>query len=246
MHGVRFPDEASREPLFVDYVPTDKVQSWIDQETESGFGQGGRNRVVFEVVYDDTGDGIEAIFQTAGATKPRPPLEPSRSSRMSFDRQQPTIIPASVHPDRAAMVPRESDRERDWPRAPPTGPRKASVDTGRGFKALDELFSSTTAKPKLYYKPVQSSVANERLDLFRGLRVGHNEMGRSGDEGMKRYSFEKSKDYEEWVDKGPEFGHGRRGQERLAGGGERSFRGRGRGGGYRGRPMDSWRGGAGR
>ncbi len=83
--------------------------------------------------------------------------------------------------------------------------------------------------------------------MFRDLRVPHNEMGRSGDEGMKRYSFQKAKDREEWVDKGPEFGHGRKGQDRLTGvdrpfeGG--GFRGRGRGGGYRGRGMDSWRGG---
>ncbi|EXJ62299.1 hypothetical protein A1O7_02733 [Cladophialophora yegresii CBS 114405] len=248
MHGVRFPEEGSREPLFVDYVPDDKVQSWIDLETESGFGRGGSaGRRVFEVIYEDRGDGIEAIFQEVDTTKPRPPLEPSRGSRMSFERPPPGVAqpPTGVHPDRAALVPRDDrgrDRDRDRPRAPPTGPKLASSDPGKGFKALDELFDSTTTKPKLYYKPVPPSVAADRLGMFRGLHSRYTELGRTGDEGMKRYSFENSKDREEWVDKGPEFGHGRRGQERLVGG-DRGFRGRGRGGPYRGRPVDSWRGG---
>ncbi len=156
MHGVRFPDEQSREPLFVDYVPDDKVQLWIDQETDSGFGQVSRTKRVFEVVYEDGANGVEAVFQEAGSTKPRPPIEPSRNARMSFDRPQPNVVPtgpSGVHPDRAAFVPRENrDRDRDLPRAPPTGPKNSTADSGRGFKALDELFNSTTAKPKLYYK----------------------------------------------------------------------------------------------
>ncbi|OCT50349.1 SAP domain protein [Cladophialophora carrionii] len=251
MHGVRYPEEGSREPLFVDYVPDDKVQSWIDQETESGFGRGGSSgRRVFEVVYEDRGDGVEAIFQEVDTTKPRAPLEPSRGSRLSFERQQlgSAPAPAGVHPDRAGLVSRDDrGRDRDRPRAPapPSGPKNASSDPGRGFKALDELFNSTTTKPKLYYKPVPPSVAADRLGMFRGLHSRYAELGRTGDEGVKRYSFEKSKDREEWVDKGPEFGHGRRGQERLVGG-DRGFRGRRRGGPYRGRAMDSWRGGSAR
>ncbi|EXJ66031.1 uncharacterized protein A1O5_10645 [Cladophialophora psammophila CBS 110553] len=242
MHGSRFPDEPLREPLFVDYVPPNKVQTWIDQETGSGFGRGGNGRR-FEVVYEEDENGVEAIFQEVDSSKPRPPpFDTSRSSRLSFDRQQSESLSAGLHPDREALIPRGSqnrDRDRDHQRAPPAGPQNPSSSNGTGFKELDELFDSTSTKPKLYYKPVPSSVVDERLDMFRSLRPGWEEMGRSGDEGMKRYSFERSKDREEWVDKGPEFGFGRKGQARLVGVGA----GRGRGGGYRGRPMDSWRGG---
>ena len=246
MHGVRYPEEASREALFVDYVPDDKVQSWIDQETDSGFGRVRGGRCVFEVVYEKGRNGVEAIFQEADPTRRRPPVEPSLNSRISFDRQQPPTAPSGVHSDRAAFVPRDHrNRDREYSRAPPTGPKSSNSDTGKGFKALDELFSSTTVKPKLYYKTVSSTVADERSDMFRDLRAGYAEMGRTGDEGMKRYSFDRVQDREEWVDKGPEFGHGRRGQERLVGA-DRGGRGRGRGGGYRSRPMDSWRGGSGR
>lgn len=242
MHDTRYPNESMREPLFVDFVPDDTVQSWIDQETGGGFGGRGGSGRRYEVVYEERGDGVEAIFQIVDANKPQPPLQPSRSSRMSIpnDRPGPELLPPGVHPDRAAFVPhvndgdRGRDRDRDRMRQPPTGP-KNSESTAKGFKALDELFQSTTTKPKLYYKPVPESVAAERLDMFRDLRVGYAEMGRSGDEGMKRYTFELYKGREEWVDKGPEFGFGRRGQDRLAGGRPR--------GGYRGRGGDSWRGG---
>lgn len=241
MHGVRFPDENAREPLFVDYVPDDKIQSWIDQETESSFGRGGGNRRLFEVVYEEGEGSTQAIFQEVDTAKPRPPIEPSRSSRMSLDKPPAEQVPAGVHPDRAALVPRDRDsRDSDRDRLQRVGAKNVDVNPGRGFKELDELFNSTQTKPKLYYKPVSEFVAAERLDMLRNLHVGHNEMGRSGDEGMKRFSFERSHDRDEWVDKGPEFGYGRKGQERLAGGGDRM--GRGRRGGYRGRPIDSWRG----
>ncbi|KAL6243212.1 hypothetical protein RBB50_009763 [Rhinocladiella similis] len=241
MHGTRFPDENMREHLFVDYIPDDKVQDWIERETGGAFGGGRAGGRRYEVVYEDGQDGIEAKFQEVDSTKPqqRPPLEPKLSSRMAIDRP----VGGEFHPDRAGLIarnaPRDDYRDRNRPRGqhPPTGPKRQD-NSGRGFKALDELFDSTTAKPKLYFKPVPEAVARERQDMLRDLRLSHAELGRSGDEGMKRYSFERSKDREGWVDKGPEFGFGKRGQDRLTG-----MRGRG---GYRGRGGDSWRGGSGR
>ncbi|KIX95010.1 uncharacterized protein Z520_09320 [Fonsecaea multimorphosa CBS 102226] len=250
MHGSRFPDEPLREPLFVDYVPPNKVQTWIDQETGSGFGRGGGSGRRFEVVYEQgESSGIEAIFQEVDTSKPRPPpFEPSRG--VSFDRQQQSesFSAGGVRPSREALIPHDNQHNRDHRQrgqlpagGPPHNP--SSSNNGTGFKALDELFDSTSTKPKLYYKPVPSSVATERLDMFRALRPGWEEMGRSGDEGMKRFSFERDKGAEEWVDKGPEFGFGRKGQSRLVGVGAGGGRGRGGGGGYRGRAVDSWRGG---
>ncbi|KIV76874.1 hypothetical protein PV11_08725 [Exophiala sideris] len=242
MHDTRFPDEAMREPLFIDYIPDDKVQTWIDKETGGGFGRGGGGRR-YEVIYEQGDDGVEAVFQEIDSSKPRLPVEPSRSSRMSVDAPKAAGLAPGVYPDRVELIPRgprRDEHQQDRGRAPPTGPKNPGTNnnSGRGFKALDELFKSTTTKPKLYYKPVSEADAAERLDMFRNLRPGYAEMGRSGDQGMKRYSFERYKDREEWVDNGPEFGHGKLGQDRFAG-----VRGRG---GYRGRGGDSWRGGSGR
>lgn len=240
MHDTRFPDEAMREPLFVDYIPDDKVQSWIDQETggNSFGGRAGGKR--FEVVYEENRQGeIEAIFQEVGIRSSQASFSrPSVTSRTSIDIGRPRLESFSkdVHPERTALVSNHHQNDRLPPSRPSAPSRPAN--TGVGFKALDELFSSTTTKPKLYFKSVPDAVVQDRLDLLRSLRVDHTEMGRSGDEGMKRYSFEPYKGgREEWVDKGPEFGYGRKGQDRLTG-----FRGRG-GGGYRGRGGDSWRGG---
>lgn len=239
MHDTRFPDEAMREPLFVDYIPDDKVQSWIDEETggNSFGGRAGGKR--FEVVYEEgRHGGIEAIFQEVDARKPQPPIpRPSLTSR-SIDTGRPRLESRSqdVHPERAALV----SNPTQYDRPPPARPSEQSRpnNSGVGFKALDDLFPSTTTKPKLYFKPVPDDVVQDRINMLRHLRVDYSEMGRSGDEGMKRYSFELFKSgREEWVDKGPEFGFGRKGQDRLTG-----FRGRG-GGGYRGRGGDSWRGG---
>jgi hypothetical protein len=120
---------------------------------------------------------------------------------------------AAVHPDRLPLVPQELSNARRGDRHGASQPETS----GTGFRALDELFSFTTAKPKLYYKPVSQTTADRRREMIKDLRVGHADMGKSGDEDMKRYSFEVYRGGEEWVDKGPEFGYGRRGVERMRG-----------------------------
>jgi len=82
---------------------------------------------------------------------------------------------------------------------------------------------------------------DERLDMIRAL---YTDRGVPGDAGMKRYTFEKNGAKEEWVNNGPEFGHGRRGADRLAGIGTRGRGGhRGRGGGRGVFDGDSYRAG---
>ncbi|KAK3177305.1 hypothetical protein Dsin_032893 [Dipteronia sinensis] len=42
MHGTRFPDELMRDTLWIDFIPDEKVQDWIDEETgDAGGGFGG-------------------------------------------------------------------------------------------------------------------------------------------------------------------------------------------------------------
>jgi len=236
MHETRFPDEPLREPLFIDFIPNDKVQAWIDQESSGGgFGRGGGGRR-YEVLYDEGPDGIEASLQEIDAARPQPQMQAQRS-RIS-ETPKLASAPTSLHPDRAVLVPEDSHASERRP------PPKADTSGGTGFKALDDLFSSTTTKPKLYYKPASAGVAESRLGMIRDLRLNQGGRGKTGDEGMKRYTFETYKSREEWVDKGPEFGFGRKGQDRLTGRGRGGSGYRGRGGGRyldRDRPGDSWR-----
>ena len=250
LHDTRYPDEKTREPLWIDFVPDDKVHSWIDVETNSG-GRGAAQR--WEVVYEEGPRGMEAILQEvgAGAGPRRQSTLPQRQPSMSEAQRQPSMsdvqraLPTTgVHPDRLPLVPQvrtdatnvSQDHRRD----------SQPETSGTGFRALDELFQSTTVKPKLYYKPVSQRVADRRMDAIKDLRVGHADMGKSGDEDMKRYSFDVYRGEEEWVDKGPEFGYGRRGVERMRGGAPLRGGYRGGGGargGYRDRDRDDvWRG----
>lgn len=256
MHQTRFPDEPQREPLWIDFVPDDKVEGWVEQETGSSRGQ--RNSASkYEVVYNDTREGVEAVFGEVGAARgslSRPGIKPMGTDRSSLSLRQPsystdpsktsTVTP-DVHPDRAALVPHEADDRSRSPPPDPTPRKLPHADQGRGFGALDDLFSYTATKPKLYFKKVSQDTIDNRLYLIQDL---YSDRGVSGDPGMKRYTFEKQSGREEWVDNGPEFGHGKRGQDRLVGIGGRGrggYRGRGGRGGGDGRFFggDSYRGG---
>ena len=206
LHDRVWPDERDRKALWVDYIPEEKIKKWIEVEQEaSGKRGGGQKR--WEVVYEKEGNDIAAYLQEEDPSGPRGPLPVSRPD---VTRNGYPVLPATQAKPIAV--------------APPPKP-----EMGKGFKALDDLFHSTTTKPKLYYQPVDETTASKRLDKLVEGR-GH---GR-GDE-MRRFTFEEGM----VVDGGPEFGPGWRG-------GGRGFRGGfGRAGypsrgGFRG---DSWRDG---
>ncbi|MCJ1409889.1 hypothetical protein MMC19_003973 [Ptychographa xylographoides] len=206
LHDRVWPDERTRKPLWADFVPEEKLQKWIEVEMGgSGVRQQGSKR--WEVVYEQEEDSITAYLQEADGTAPaRPP------------------VPASSAVQKIPTGPRPVD-------AKPQAVAMPKADTGKGFKALDDLFQSTVAKPKLYYQPVPESVASKRLEKLAQGRGG----GRSDE--MRRFSFEEDM----IVDKGPEFGLGWRGGARGRGGYSGGYGARGGGGGYRGGRGDSWR-----
>ena len=236
LHDSRFPDEKTREPLWVDFVPDEKVEEWI--ETEQKATGGGRIGRRWEVAYEDSPNGVGAILQEVGSGSTSR-LAAQRKTSATMDRREtddsgssPMI--AGVHPDRARLVPAEDNVPQR--RVSTLRQEQRPEQTGTGFRALDDLFPSTAAKPKLYYKPVYSHIAEERLDMIKDLRSLAG--AKSGDPDMKRYSFELDRGREEWVDKGPEFGFGPRGRAV-----ERGARGGYRGRGGIGRGSDTWRSG---
>ncbi|KAE8383254.1 hypothetical protein BDV26DRAFT_251972 [Aspergillus bertholletiae] len=209
LHNTVWPNERNRKSLFVDFIPEHKLQQWIDMEENSRGRSGPPAR--WEVKYDRTGDEVEAALveidaKSAGARQARGPA-PSDFAR-----------PPPLGP-RADME--KKDRR-------PSGPSQAQAEPssqpGQGFKPLDELFMSTTAKPKLYYLPVPRDVADRRLDRFDDL-LRKGSYPRPGGDETRRISFE---DGDLFVDNGPEFASRNR---------RRGGRGRGRGG-----FGDSWRG----
>ena len=210
LHDRVWPDEKNRKPLWVDFVPEEKLRTWIDVESEAA-GDRRQGMKKWEVVYEEEKGGVMAYLQEAGPNSVAPRTVQPRA-------ESGTAVQAHTGP-RA----RPSDRQVGG-----AGP-EATPESGKAFGALDDLFPSTAAKPKLYYLPVARDVANRRLDRLAAGRGG----GR-GDE-MRRYTFEEGI----LVDKGPEYGARARGGYGATGrsGGYGGYPSRG--GSYRG---DTWRG----
>lgn len=207
LHGAVWPQERSRKPLWVDFVPEEKVKEWIRTEQDSeGRGRGAPR---WEVVFDkDDDQNVTTTLQEAGANR-KPSTRPADLNNM-----------AGVPSGPRAGVGGNGDRRRPSD-APPTGPSRQQQ--GRGFQPLDERFLSTTAKPKLYFLPVFKEVSDQRLDKFADL-ARRGPLPRPGGDEMRRYTFQ---DTDLFVDKGPEYGprsaRGGRGGGRGGGGGGRGF-----------------------
>ena len=206
LHDRVWPNERDRRQLWVDFVPDEKLKKWIDVEQTASSGRG-QPSTRWEVVYEDECNGIKAYLQEVGSHSgglraPQPP-------RVDAGQVVQVAPPSGL-------------------RINGSGPRSSQPrpDGGKGFRALDDLFTSTLAKPKLYYMPVAKIEVDRRLAK---LAAGRGRGRGRGDE-MRRYSFEEGS----LEDNGPEFGGG-------YGRGSGSYRGRGRG--YRGDASrgDSWR-----
>ena len=187
LHDRVWPNERDRRQLWVDFVPEEKLKSWIDVERTAGSGRGHPSKR-WEVVYEDGQSGINASLQEVGSnSRGLRAVKPSK-----WDANQSLQV---TGPWISGSEPRN------------TQPRP---DSGKGFQALDDLFTSTVAKPKLYYLTVSKAEADRRfatLAAGRGVgRGGGGGRGRGGGRGdaMRRFSFEEGS----IVDNGPEFGRG--------------------------------------
>ncbi|KAL6239612.1 hypothetical protein BDW75DRAFT_226986 [Aspergillus navahoensis] len=185
LHGTVWPDEKNRKSLFVDFIPEQKVQDWIRMEEDA--------RIKYR-----RGDEVEAILEqvdleNSGTHAPR------GSASNEFVQPPPRGPRAETEP---------MDRR-------PNSPFEAGSKShpAQGFESLDQLFESTTAKPKLFYLPVPRAVADRRLDRFDDLLRKGSFPRRGGDE-TRKYSFV---DDDLFVDLGPEFAGRGRGPGRARG-----------------------------
>lgn len=214
LHDRIWPDEKTRKPLWIDFVPVDKLDDWIDREqVKTGAGRAPAKK--WEVYYDvDNEDRhVTAILQesTGSLTQIRRPSE--------------SIAPVQ------APHPTKFDNAPSAPRSFNIRGHGAPTNTVR----LDELFKSTTTLPKLYWQPVSKSLADTRLDKIDAAMSKDAVDGRPISGAINRYTFE---DGDRLVDRGPEIFSGIRpppGQRRGGGRGGPPRDGRFRDGGYRGR-----------
>lgn len=214
LHDRVWPDEPARKPLWVDFVPEEKVQAWIETEQSSGTGRHDTKR--WEVVYEDSGDGTVASLQ-----------EVAPASGTGFSNRDSSLSGQGQGMPNAPLGPRASrpTSANMSPRAPsaPIETSTKPIPANASFDVLDQRFNSTTAKPKLYYLPVAKDLVEKRmseLDVQTSANWDRSR-GPAETDQLRRYTFE---DGDRLVDGGPDIGNfGRRAPPR------------GRGGGYRGR-----------
>lgn len=237
LHNRVWPDERTRRPLWVDFVPEEKLKKWIEVERGPSPSTGrGQPAMRWEVVFEDERDGMQAYLQEAGSGPPGL-TGPKPTQSQHIPRPDATAAAATgqgVHGAPSGPRSREIDPRAAAAQAPPSA---KPVDRGRGFQALDDLFRSTAAKPKLYYLPVSKATAERRLDKLDAGRGG----GRGGNE-LRKYTFEDGL----LVDRGPLYSARGRGGYGGGGGGGGGrgyggFHGRGGGGGGGGYRGDNWR-----
>ncbi|KAF3935051.1 hypothetical protein ABW20_dc0106638 [Dactylellina cionopaga] len=141
VHGKLFPNEKNRKVLFADYVPEDRVDSWISREKEN-------RGVRYVITYGDSEDGVEAVHEEYSGAGP------TRGSVSGVGR--------GAAPADAPVGPRgRSSFSAATPITPTTGVN--AIPPGAKVVSLDELFLSTKTKPKIYYKPVDEATARERI-----------------------------------------------------------------------------------
>jgi hypothetical protein len=238
LHGSIWPAEGNRKELWVDFVPSETVEEWIQTEEDAIVAEKAARAAKapitakrFEVIYPESEEGIRAVFQEVGAS-----LGGVGGS-------------AGIAPLNAPRGPKSNvEQRRDLPltqslEVAPTTDASVKKDLGLSFQTLDSLFESTVAKPKLYFLPVSDERSEVRLDELdketsRDWRPEDRVRGRGRgrlDEKVK-ISFDEE---DRLVETGPDHGPWAEdtGGARGGRGGRGGFRG-----GYRG---DSFRGGSG-
>lgn len=213
LHDSVWPNESNRKALWVDFVPPEKVQDWIDTEENSG---GRRSGARWEIFYETGRDGVVEAHLESGASTSR--SGPTPSSR-------PPPGPA------ADSIPTGPRSLRDNV-VPPTGPRPVRPGSGPGPRpppaGRPGAYFQTRARPPIEYTKVPEDLANRRIENMRSFYTRDQTRDLSRD--INRYSFENGDNF---VDRGKEIFEGIRPPHRERGGHGDRRGGRGFGGGSR-------------
>ncbi|KAI1738752.1 hypothetical protein F4680DRAFT_157065 [Xylaria scruposa] len=188
LHKRVWPDETNRKALWIDFIPPDRFEDWIDIEQQA---RNAGNMPRYEVIYDHDSDGnvVAKLEETdTNQTARRGPASPV------------------IHLDRKPSIPTGPSRPSGIENAP-TGPRNpyshngpAGMHSNRQEK-LDSSFIKTKSGPPVLYRPVAPELAQRRLDILAQAKDPHYSYEESGKD-YHRYYFERD---EILVNRGPEI-----------------------------------------
>ncbi|QDS74795.1 hypothetical protein FKW77_002123 [Venturia effusa] len=186
LHGRNwFPEDKWRLPVWVDFIPEDKVAEWSANEEKNNEGRTGGRR--WEVAYVENQDGvIEAIHREEDSNTSEAPRQSTGQAKSLKDSTGP--------PPNAPLGPRSSQIQTRPPTGPAQTPGIIPPSQAATFKTLDELFKFTvTSKPKIYWQPVPSELVEKRQQEMKelGSRDWYPERMLNTDYGKEfRYTFE--------------------------------------------------------
>ncbi|WYZ45310.1 hypothetical protein EsH8_VIII_000626 [Colletotrichum jinshuiense] len=193
LHDVIWPDERERKPLWVDFVPPEKVRAWIDKEET----QGSRKRGIrWEVLYEEEDDGY-VVARLDSGTAPPPALsapEPARPAPSGPAVKDVNAIPLGPRGGRgtegAPLGPRG-----DAPRGPgPRPPRQIPGFPGGNVQ-------TTRANPPISFQPVSEDLASRRIRNMRSFYTQDLDRDMGAENEINRYTFEQGDNF---VDRGQE------------------------------------------
>jgi len=226
LHDRIWPEETQRKALWVDFVPSDKAQTWIATETEAGKSKR------FEVIYStspETG-AITASLEEASQHHNNNSAPSAAAAASSLPGPGMPNAPTGPRGDRSHMGAPTA------PTAPASQQPAYAPRKPLHTPASLSHFPSTTASPKIFYQPVPQTLVEKRLEELERETSRDWDGGRQKPFGtaldqLRRYTFE---DGDVVVDGGVDFGGF--GKDRGAGGGGGhggGFGGNGGGGGRR-------------
>ena len=187
LHQRVWPDETNRKALWIDFIPPENVEGWINTEQQA---RDKGNMPRYEVTYDrDSDDNITARLEETDG---------NQTTRRG-------LVSPVIHADRRPSIPTGPSRPTGIENAP-TGPRNPYSHNGPPTMyadrqdRLDSGFMKTRSSPQILYRPVATELANRRLDcLAQAKDPGYNEV--SGKD-YHRYYFERD---DVLVNRGPEI-----------------------------------------
>ncbi|KAM0282687.1 hypothetical protein ACHAQH_002884 [Verticillium albo-atrum] len=208
LHNVTWPDESNRKPLWVDFVPPEKVQDWIlEEEPETGRRASASSR--WEVRYDRDEDGnVIATLDSGSAPPPAlassaPLNRPSRPPMLPLGPSGPSFPSGPGGGNNVNAIP-IGPRAGRGGREPPLGPRGVSDVRGPGGRIpgfASGPLRTTSANPPLTFQTVSEDLARQRVDSMRShyTRDVNRDMG--AEDEINRYTFESG---DIFVDRGKE------------------------------------------
>ncbi|KAH7375775.1 SAP domain-containing protein [Plectosphaerella cucumerina] len=188
LHNVVWPQECNRKPLWVDFVPAEKVTGWIMEESAEGRGTAKR----WQVRYGRDDDGNAQVFFSADTMPTR--LETETRSHLQFTHQHP---PSARMSDNANSIPLGPRRARSgWGNGVPWGTPGSPLGPKPDRLAhpapdhSDGRHKVTRTEPSISYQRVAEDVASRRVMAIRSHYTLDVDRKLGNDDEINRYTFE--------------------------------------------------------